>query len=339
MVDEVVVKDVFRDDDEDEEAAAFTDSAAHAARVPPPLPSSLQPTSGQSRWPSKPLSPLLPPSILEVARWDARRLGARRTLTSAQTASTMSPPRPPHAHRTLTPLVRLSGPRLCLWQERRLGCSVSLPWCLRGGSNVSGGVSSGAGPACLWPTLRCHHLRRTLLPLALVARVGANAESVRDAPFSSTALPCAAMSTKVRGMPFLAICGCRCFSASARGAVSRTPTAMDGGWSCYAERRRSHDWLARGLRLVRFHQNWSGAASTVWSVTILPPLAAIAAGASGVGTRDTTCVSAGVGRAWPVDNLDARLMVAMQWRLLMGVCRTPSQTSTAVAEAKAQSVQ
>lgn len=95
------------------------------------------------------------------------------------------------------------------------------------------------------------------------------------------------------------------------------------------ERRRSHDWLARGLRLVRFHRNWSGAALTVWVATILPPLAAIAAGASGVGTRDTTFVGAGVGGAWPVDNLGAGLMVAMQWRLLMGVCRTPSTVAPA----------
>jgi hypothetical protein len=62
---------------------------------------------------------------------------------------------------------------------------------------------------------------------------------------------------------------------------------------------------------------------------MLLPLAAITAGASGVGTKDTTCVGAGVGGAWPVDNLGAGLMVAMQWRLLMGVCRTPSAVAPA----------
>jgi hypothetical protein len=145
--------------------------------------------------------------------------------------------------------------------------------------------------------------------LALVARVGTAVGSTGATLCSSMAYPYATMSTRVRRTPFLIVCGCWCSSVSARGTVSRPPTSMAGGRFCHAEWMRRHTWLAQGLRLLQFHRNWLGAASTAWVPTMLPPLAAIGLGASGVGRRVTMHVNAGVNEVWSVDNLDVGLMV------------------------------
>ena len=87
LEDEVVIEDILEvedeDEDDDDDAAPAPATAAnllhgmHAAWAPPPStasPLSLWPTSGPSPRPSKSLSPTLPPSIPEAARWGAPRL-------------------------------------------------------------------------------------------------------------------------------------------------------------------------------------------------------------------------------------------------------------------------
>jgi hypothetical protein len=331
MVDEVVVEDVFSDDDEDEEAAAFTDSGVCAVQVPPPSPSSLQPTGGQSRWPSKPLSPLAAPFHprgSSVGHSKARRWADTDPSTdSFDDEPTPAAARPSYLDAARKAIRAMSTP------TPTAGAAIGM-------QRVTAMVPA-RGEQRRW---RCQQRRRSSAPVAQATVP----PPTQDAPPNSASGEGRCQRRKRHGCPFL-VHGPPLRGHEHQGARDvvfgrlRVPV-----FQRLAPRRRILDPDDNGWRMVLSHGEEAQPclAGTRSAARLVPQELVgrcfnylgrdhvVAAcrnhcSASGVGTKDTTCVGAGIGGAWPVDNLSAGLMVAMQWRLLMGVCRTLSAVAPA----------